>query len=99
MSTFGWKNFDSELEKKFAGMYQDCYPFKFKLMLMVNPPWYLSTMIAIVKVFIKKKLADRLKSVRTEKAKGDKLLYNHVERHQIPPALGGTLSTTMEVSE
>ena len=99
MTTFGWKNFDSEFEKKFAGLYQNCYPLKIKYMLLINPPWYLSTMMAIVKLFIKKKLADKIKCVWTKKAKGKKLLYNHVERHQIPPGLGGTLSTTMEVSE
>lgn len=97
MSNFGWKNFDQTLEKKFSGLYQDCYPIKFARMLMVNPPWYMSAILAIMKLFLKKKIADRMQCVWTENAAKSKLLSTYITPEQMPAEFGGTLTASFHL--
>ena len=95
MRTFGWKNFDRSMTKNSAAM--QCYPVTFTRMLMVNPPWYMSAMMSIVKVFLKKEVIDRLKFVWVGKnVAKDKMLFTYVERHQVPENMGGTLTESYE---
>ena len=95
---FGWNNFDRNLSQKLSGMYQDCYPIKFARMLLANPPWYMSAILSITKLFIKKKIADRVVCVWTENARKDKLLSTYVSKHEVPACLGGTLTEEFHVS-
>jgi len=54
------------MEKKGAELYQDSYPIKYKSMAMVNGGWLLGTVIGMCKLFLKKKLADRIRTLTTE---------------------------------
>lgn len=93
MREFGWKNFDRELERKKTKVFQNCYPVKFARLHMINPPWYMNAIMGIVKLFLKKKIASRMKCVWMEKnVSKNKMLSTYVERHQLPPSMGGTLT-------
>mmetsp|Transcript_48875 Transcript_48875/g.122137 ORF Transcript_48875/g.122137 Transcript_48875/m.122137 type:complete len:199 (-) Transcript_48875:462-1058(-) len=45
----GFSNFSLEMEKRFAQVYQDGYPMKFKLIMMINPPTIINAIISICK--------------------------------------------------
>jgi hypothetical protein len=95
MRTFGWKNFDRSMSKNAAAM--QVYPVKFTRMLMVNPPWYMSAMMSIAKVFYKKDFIARVKCVWMGKnVAKDKMLFTYVERHQVPESMGGTLTESYQ---
>ena len=40
---------------------QDCFPVRFKGIHVVNQPWYLSVLMAIIRPFLSQKLADRVR--------------------------------------
>mmetsp|Transcript_30519 Transcript_30519/g.72566 ORF Transcript_30519/g.72566 Transcript_30519/m.72566 type:complete len:261 (+) Transcript_30519:153-935(+) len=83
----GWHNFSMEIEKKSSKLYQDGYPIKIKAMFMINPPLILSVFIKICKVFLKKKLRDRMKNIKSE------ALPEHFDMSELPTELGGTFDT------
>merc|ERR1712098_942747 len=56
MTEMGWKHFDRQLEQDAADFYQDGYPLKMKELGMVDPPWIVRVILAICRLFIKKKL-------------------------------------------
>jgi hypothetical protein len=62
----GWHNFSLKMEEKAACIYQDCYPIKIKGMVLVNSPWIVNAMVRLVKVFLKKKLSDRIINVNQQ---------------------------------
>ena len=41
---------------------QDCFPVRFKGIHVINQPWYLSVLMAIIRPFMSKKLAERVRS-------------------------------------
>ena len=88
----GWKNFSFELEKRAAVLYQDAIPCRFDMMLMVNGGYLIRMMVALCKVFLKKKLADRITTC-TESYLYEKLGFDAAT---LPPLLGGTCTTDYE---
>jgi hypothetical protein len=62
----GWHNINMELEKRCAPLYQDAFPCKFKSMPMVNPGTLMSMILKLMKLFLKKKLAQRIVLCSTE---------------------------------
>mmetsp|Transcript_60128 Transcript_60128/g.137427 ORF Transcript_60128/g.137427 Transcript_60128/m.137427 type:complete len:261 (-) Transcript_60128:108-890(-) len=84
---FGWHNFSMELEKKSAILYQDGYPIKIKAMILIDPPMIISAIIQVCKVFLKKKIRDRMKNIKS------KALPEHFDMSELPKELGGTFAT------
>ncbi|KNC80242.1 hypothetical protein SARC_07395 [Sphaeroforma arctica JP610] len=56
----GLKNMSLELEKEMAWLYQDGPPIKLKRVLLVDSPSILKGFMKLLKVFLKKKTADRM---------------------------------------
>jgi len=83
MKGYGWANLSLSLDKKISSVYQDSYPIKVKRIFMVNPPSFLFALMELAKVFIKKKLLERVAPVRPEG------LAEYFEGDQIPAYLGG----------
>mmetsp|Transcript_13493 Transcript_13493/g.31061 ORF Transcript_13493/g.31061 Transcript_13493/m.31061 type:complete len:268 (-) Transcript_13493:113-916(-) len=79
----GWRNFSFEMEKKISMLYQDGYPIKIKAMYLSNPPFILNAMITICKVFLKKKLQERIKIIQQQQAS------DYFDGQDIPRALAG----------
>ena len=46
----GMKNYNHDAEEKFAGMYQDCYPIKFKVMAIVDAPFLIWALMKLASV-------------------------------------------------
>lgn len=51
------------MEEKAAMLYQDCYPIKIKSIILVDAPWIVNTMVKLARIFLKKKLSDRIMNV------------------------------------
>ena len=82
----GWKNFSLELEKRAAVLYQDAIPCRFAGMPCVNAGPILRAMLKLCKVFLKKKIADRILVCKQEE-----LVSKHgYSAETLPPLLGGT---------
>mmetsp|Transcript_6737 Transcript_6737/g.17243 ORF Transcript_6737/g.17243 Transcript_6737/m.17243 type:complete len:261 (-) Transcript_6737:51-833(-) len=80
----GFNNFSLEMEKKFSEVYQDGYPLKFKQITMVDPPSIISAMINLCKVFLSKKLMDRLQCLPSSSLPG------LVSDDKLPVCYGGS---------
>jgi hypothetical protein len=63
---FGWKNFDLELEKRMAPLYQDAYPCTIRSLPIVNPSTFISVCLKLCRLFLKKELAERIVLCTTE---------------------------------
>jgi hypothetical protein len=85
----GWRNFSFEVEKRGAVLYQDALPCRFHAMPMVDAGVVFRTCLRICKVFLKKKIADRIWICDQ-----DALYADHgFDRARLPPVLGGTSAT------
>ena len=85
----GWKNFSLELEHRAAVLYQDAIPCRFAGMPMVNAGLIVRAMLKLCKVFLKKKIADRMII-----CKQDELMSAHgYSPETLPPVLGGTCTS------
>jgi len=82
-SNFGWGNFDPKMEKQMSNLYQDGYPMKMSLALLVDSPWYIKMVLNVCRLFLKKKLMDRIKP-----CKRNSKIVSHFE-DLLPPALKG----------
>jgi CRAL/TRIO domain len=89
MENMGWKHFDQTLEKTMAEVYQDTFPMRWARFAMLKPGMILRAMMQIMRLFIKKKLMNRMKVC---KSKED--VFNFVDRENVPQAFGGDLEYT-----
>merc|ERR1719461_2391889 len=62
----GWKNFSMAIEKKAAPLYQEAIPIKFRKMYMAETPFVFRMIINLCKVFMKKKLMQKLHMCKLE---------------------------------
>uniref|UniRef100_A0A6U4Y0N7 CRAL-TRIO domain-containing protein n=2 Tax=Hemiselmis andersenii TaxID=464988 RepID=A0A6U4Y0N7_HEMAN len=85
----GFSNFSLEIEKRFSHVYQDGYPMKFKLIMMVDPPTIINAIINLCKVFLSKKLMDRMKCVTSAD------VSKHISEDKLPVSYGGTNKETV----
>jgi hypothetical protein len=54
---------ETEMQKLFYG----CLPIKMKSCILVGSPWWLSVVLGIMRMFLSKKMSERLKNVSVEK--------------------------------
>lgn len=48
---------------------QDCFPAKFKGIHFINQPWYIETMLKMIRPFLKEKTKDKVKFIEYIKIK------------------------------
>jgi hypothetical protein len=94
-STRSWQNINMALEKRAAPLYQDAFPCKFKSMPLVNAGPIMAACMKLFKLFIKKKLADRMVVCRDQEELYTTLGYS---RAGMPERLGGTFTGDYEAS-
>eukprot|EP01134_Creolimax_fragrantissima_P003511 CFRG3511T1 len=87
---FGWKNFSLEMEEELAFLYQDGAPIRIRSMLMLDGPFLMRVILNLCKVFLKKKLRDRIMLCER------KNLSAHVDSDQLPTEIGGSYQTTID---
>eukprot|EP00040_Diaphanoeca_grandis_P017091 m.88685 g.88685 ORF g.88685 m.88685 type:complete len:275 (-) comp26224_c1_seq1:72-896(-) len=81
----GMKNYNGDLEKKQADVYQDSYPAKFHSFTIVDGGWFINVILKLAKLFLKKKLRDRIFTTTSDKV--ETLGY---EKAKLPASVGGT---------
>ena len=86
------RHFNAEMEKRFAVLYQDAYPLRFHRMWMVNAGPIINVILTICKLFLKKKLAERIKVVPQDKLTSE---FGYTSG-SLPPCLGGTFTGKYE---
>jgi hypothetical protein len=59
----GWKNIDINLQKKINGALIDNFPMRIQKVLLINPPSIINTVISCMKIFMKKKIMDRIEII------------------------------------
>jgi len=62
----GWKHFDTSLQQKMMGALNDNFPLRMKQMYLLNPPSFLKVLLKIAKLFMKKKMMDRIRVATLE---------------------------------
>eukprot|EP00043_Microstomoeca_roanoka_P011901 m.112489 g.112489 ORF g.112489 m.112489 type:complete len:303 (+) comp15328_c0_seq2:305-1213(+) len=60
---WGYSNFDAETEKLTMKLLTACLPVRLGTIYMTNSPWILRIFLRIVKVFLKKKMQERMRVV------------------------------------
>eukprot|EP00008_Paramoeba_atlantica_P014830 CAMPEP_0201479386 /NCGR_PEP_ID=MMETSP0151_2-20130828/4091_1 /ASSEMBLY_ACC=CAM_ASM_000257 /TAXON_ID=200890 /ORGANISM="Paramoeba atlantica, Strain 621/1 / CCAP 1560/9" /LENGTH=376 /DNA_ID=CAMNT_0047860859 /DNA_START=209 /DNA_END=1339 /DNA_ORIENTATION=+ len=87
----GWKHFNAEFEKAASEIYQDTFPMRWGMMGMVNPPFIVKAILPIMRVFLKKKIMDRIQTVEPLQ------VFDLIDRKFIPKKMGGDLDWSAEM--
>jgi hypothetical protein len=82
---YSWKHFDMGLQKAMGAIFQDNFPITRRKCLVINPPTIFKALLAVFKLFIKKKLMDRIKVIKPEE------LQDYIDLDDIPIMYGGKL--------
>jgi len=87
----GWKNIDIALQRKVNNAMMDNFPLRIQKVLILNPPGILGAIMGCVRVFVKKKIMDRIQTLRTR----DELL-DHIDADQLWSEFGGECEYSVE---
>lgn len=87
MEGFGWKNSPISLMRKLAPLYQDCFPVRIVEINMVNPPMWVNAIIAAFKMFMKKKLSDRVTLAWDKGVEDERLLSKKFTADTLPDGM------------
>jgi len=79
----GWKNIDINLQKKVNGALMDNFPLRIKKVLILNPPPIIQAILSCIRIFLKKKIMDRMEIVKQED------ILNFVDEDQLWTEVGG----------
>jgi len=82
---YGWKNFDIKFQQALTTVLQDTFPILLKKILLINPPTILKAIIAICKVFMKKKIMDRIAAIELDDLK------DIIDVDMLPKQFGGNM--------
>jgi len=88
LAEFGWKHFDIPTQRKFASAYQDKFPLRLPMALIINPPFVINNAIADVyskDVFLKSKMLERFKVIDSTQ------LVNYIDLDELAVEFGGNM--------
>jgi len=86
----GWKNVDINLQRKVNSALMDNFPLRIKKVLILNPPPIIQAILSCVRIFLKKKIMDRMETVRMED------ILNYVDEDQLWTGVGGNCEYTID---
>jgi len=86
----GWKNIDINLQRKVNSAMMDNFPMRIQKVFILHPPSIINAVIACARVFVKKKIMDRIQIVTKEQ------LLDHIDADQLWSELGGTVDYSIE---
>jgi len=81
---FGWKNFNRKMEEVMTKLFTKSMPLRWKDFLIVDAPWWFIIIGNICKLFVPKKIMDRMKICKRKDVKAI------VPNWKIPKQMGGT---------
>jgi len=82
---FGWRNFSREMEEFGIKLFMKALPLRWKDYIIVDSPWWFSVILNICRLFVPKKIMDRMKMVNRQDMKITK------PRWKIPKEMGGLI--------
>ena len=80
-----------DLEKKMAEVYQDTFPLRYGRFCMLKPPFIIRAVMQLMRLFLKKKLMDRMQICTSKKD-----VFKYVDASMVPQEYGGDLAYTEE---
>jgi len=86
----GWKNIDFGLQKKINSALMDNFPLRIKKVLIIHPPSIVNALLSCFKLFMKKKLMDRIEVAQPE------VLENYIDSDNLWKEFGGNLEYTSD---
>eukprot|EP00028_Trichosphaerium_sp_Am-I-7-wt_P015545 CAMPEP_0168511874 /NCGR_PEP_ID=MMETSP0405-20121227/2422_1 /TAXON_ID=498012 /ORGANISM="Trichosphaerium sp, Strain Am-I-7 wt" /LENGTH=202 /DNA_ID=CAMNT_0008530189 /DNA_START=274 /DNA_END=882 /DNA_ORIENTATION=- len=89
MKGMTWDHFDPETRKKASQLVDNKLPCRLKRLLVLNPPVFLSALMAIARLFVKSKILQRVRMLSSE---ADLLKY--IDKDQLHESYGGDVSYT-----
>jgi hypothetical protein len=90
LTDMGWDNLDLENATKMGSSFIDNFPMRLSKIILVRPPWLISTVLDAFSFFMKKKIMDRIVSFE----ENDKLL-EFIDAENLHESLGGNLKYTI----
>jgi len=82
----GWKNINLSLQKHINSALMDNFPMKVTRVLILNPPMILGALVNGVRLFVKRKIIDRIKIVEMDE------LLEYVDPEQLHIDFGGKVN-------
>jgi len=79
----GWKNIDFGLQKKINTALMDNFPLRIQKVLLIHPPPIVPALLSCFRIFMKKKLMDRIEVINPEE------LPNFIDKDQLWSEFGG----------
>mmetsp|Transcript_14408 Transcript_14408/g.15974 ORF Transcript_14408/g.15974 Transcript_14408/m.15974 type:complete len:304 (-) Transcript_14408:528-1439(-) len=89
MKGMTWAHFDVEMRKKLMELLENKFPCRTKRLLVLNPPVFLTALMAIARLFVKSKILSRMRILSSE---ADLLKY--IDKSQLHEYYGGDVSYT-----
>jgi len=90
LTDMGWDNLDLENATKMGSSFIDNFPMRLSKIILIRPPWLISTVLDAFRLFMKKKLMDRIVAFEDEHQ-----LLELVEAHNLHTSYGGALEYTI----
>ena len=85
MAGMGWSNFDREVEERGTSVFQDGYPMKIHGFVLSDSPWWINALLAIARLFVKKKLMEKITMVKS----ADGAIAPRLPAGATPRSMGG----------
>jgi len=86
----GWKNIDTKLQRTAGSALMDRFPMKISSLLVLHPPIIFKAVVTGVKLFVKKKVMDRVQIIDPEE------ITKYIDKSQLSSEFGGDIDFTVE---
>jgi len=86
----GWKNIDIALQRKVNNAMMDNFPLRIHKVLLINPPSIIGAIIGCIRVFVKKKIMDRIQTISSFNE-----LLNFIDEDNLWNEFGGNCQYTI----
>jgi len=91
MEDMGWNNVDLSVQRRMTSTLLDNFPMRTCKILLLNPPWILNAFLDGLRLFIKKKVMDRIYVLENPKE-----LITHIDKESLLVEYGGELQYTAD---
>jgi len=86
----GWKNIDINLQRKVNSALMDNFPLRIAKVLILNPPSIINAVISCARIFVKKKIMDRISICQKDQ------ILDHIDADQLWSEFGGNVEYSMD---
>jgi len=90
MQSVGWRNIDMKLQKSVNNALMENFPTKIAHVMVLNTPVIFKTLLAGLRLFVKRKIMDRIQVVEPNE------LINFIDKEQLSADFGGDQHFTIE---